>query len=444
MMGSSFFSNEPIVLGYYMAWSKSAYPHTQVPYDKLTHIAHAFVWPNANGSLSTYDYFHYPQLVQAASDNGVKIILSVGGWGNSDGFGPMVADTTARKKFVTDIINFCQTYGYKGIDLDWEYPGSADRANFVSLVQDLRSAISLLEEPLSISIALPSSDWRSGYNISALRDLVDWFGIMTYDFHGSWTNHSGHNSPLYPPSSQVCQDGSLDQSVKYFLQLGVPKSKLIVGMASYGRAFNTGALYQPPSSSQGNGAAVSYTEAMNRITQGWTYHWDDTSKMPYLVNPAQTQLVAFEDTTSFRHKTDYIKANGLRGAKVWALSYDNMPDGHPLMETLYNNLMSTSGIETEPVTSSPEEFGLIQNYPNPFNGQTSIRFMIGAGETDSTVLMRVFDMLGREVTTLVNDNFPTGTYTVNFKPDASMSSGVYHCRLDVDGLSNVKTMMYLK
>jgi chitinase len=444
MMGSSVFADEPIVLGYYMAWSKSVYPHTLIPYDKVTHIAHAFVWPNANGSLSTYDYLHYPQLIQTAGENGVIMILSVGGWGNSDGFGPMVADTSARKRFIADLIAFCQTNGYQGIDLDWEYPGSADRANFVKLVQELRDAISQLDDPMSISIALPSSDWRSGYDIYSLRDLVDWFGIMTYDFHGSWTNHSGHVSPLYPPPSHLCQDGSLDQSVKYYLQHGVPKSKLVVGMATYGRVFNTGGLYQQPTSSDGNGAAVSYTEAINRINQGWTYNWDDTSKMPYLVNPSQTQLVAFEDTVSFRHKTDYIRANGLRGAKVWALSYDMMPDGHPLMETLFNNLNSVTGIRSEPVPSVPGEFGLYQNYPNPFNGQTTIRFAVGSKGDNSPVLMRVFDVLGREVTTLVDERIAGGVYAVNFIPGVSLSSGIYLYRLDIDGKSNVRTMLYLK
>ncbi len=437
-------SAEPIVLGYYMAWSKSSYPHGQVPYGKLTHIAHAFVWPNANGSLSTYDYFHYPQLIQSARDNGVRMIVSVGGWGQSDGFSPMVADTNARKKFAEDLIAFCITHGYEGIDLDWEYPDASDKPNLVKLVQELRAVVSQLEDTMTISIALPSSDWRNGYDIPALRDLVDWFGIMTYDFHGSWTNHSGHNSPLYSPAGNLCQDGSLHQSVNYFLQRGLPKSKLLVGMASYGRVFNTGSLYQPPTSSVNNGAAISYTEAMNRISQGWTYHWDDVSKMPYLVNPAATQLAAFEDTVSFRHKTDYIRANGLRGAKVWALSYDNMPGGHPLMETLYDQLNLTTGVSTDPIQAKPEGYNILQNYPNPFNGQTTIRFIVGSAESLARVALRVYDMLGREVAVLIEGEYTPGTYAVHYSPDASAASGVYMCRLEVEGKWNVKTMMYLK
>jgi chitinase len=435
-------ADDPIVLGYYMAWSKSSFPHTAVPYDQVTHIAHAFVWPRANGTLDTYSYFFYPELVQWARDEDKKMILSIGGWGNSDGFGPMAADEVSRARFVDGITTFCLENGYDGIDLDWEYPGSADRQNFVKLVQELRESFSGQEPPLSISIALPSSDWRNGYDILALRDLVDYFGVMTYDFHGSWTSHSGHNSPLYPPPSHLCQDGSLHQSVNYYLQRGVPATKLVVGGASYGRRFNTADLYQPPTSPTNNGAAVSYADAMKLIDQGWAYHWDDISKAPYLKNPVSTQIVSFDDTVSFRYKAEYIQANNLRGVKVWALGYDFTGNGHPLMETLATHLLSVTEIRNSQQEDTPDNFRLLQNYPNPFNNRTMIKYLIDTYNAEIT--LRVFDMLGRKVTTLVDKRLDAGSYIVEFSPGNSIPSGVYMYRLDVDGHTNVKNMIYLK
>lgn len=442
IMVSASNADDPIVLGYYMAWSKSSFPHTAVSYDQVTHIAHAFVWPRANGTLDTYSYFSYPQLVQRTRDEGKKIILSIGGWGNSDGFGPMAADDAARARFVEEITKFCLENGYDGIDLDWEYPGSADRQNFVKLVQELRKTFSEQEAPLSISIALPSSDWRNGYDIPALRDLVDYFGVMTYDFHGSWSSHSGHNSPLYPPQSHLCQDGSLHQSVNHFLQRGVPESKLVVGAPSYGRRFNTAELYQSPTSSTNNGAAVSYADAIKLLDQGWTYHWDDISKVPYLKNSDNTQIVSFDDTVSYRYKAQYVNDNDLRGIKVWALGYDYSGGGHPLMETLATHLLPVTGVENNQQDEIPGNFGLLQNYPNPFNSRTIITYLID--EHDVNVSLQVFDMLGRKITTLVDNQQNTGKHRVEFSPDNKIPSGVYMYRLKVDGHTSVKNMIYLK
>jgi M6 family metalloprotease-like protein len=76
----------------------------------------------------------------------------------------------------------------------------------------------------------------------------------------------------------------------------------------------------------------------------------------------------------------------------------------------------------EPV---PAEYVLSQNYPNPFNPSTTIRYEIARG---GYVLLRVYDLLGREVATLVNERKPAGTYAVQFNA-SGLASGIYFCRL---------------
>jgi len=95
LMFVSSFSDE-IVVGYYPAWNRSILPADKIEYENLTHIAHSFIWPKANGSLSTYTYFHYNQLNTETHNAGKKIIVSIGGWGQCDGFSPMVASSTAK------------------------------------------------------------------------------------------------------------------------------------------------------------------------------------------------------------------------------------------------------------------------------------------------------------------------------------------------------------
>jgi len=93
----------------------------------------------------------------------------------------------------------------------------------------------------------------------------------------------------------------------------------------------------------------------------------------------------------------------------------------------------------------PEEFSLSQNYPNPFNPTTQIKFSI---PVDSRVELKIYDILGREVATLMNDDLRTGYYTIewNGKNDygVKVSSGVYIYRIVAGKFVQTKKMMMLK
>ncbi len=88
----------------------------------------------------------------------------------------------------------------------------------------------------------------------------------------------------------------------------------------------------------------------------------------------------------------------------------------------------------------PSEFALYQNYPNPFNPETKIRFAVVGN--DFTIL-KVYDILGSEVYTLVNEQLPSGTYTVVFNGE-NLASGVYIYRLISGKYSETKKMVLQK
>lgn len=91
-------------------------------------------------------------------------------------------------------------------------------------------------------------------------------------------------------------------------------------------------------------------------------------------------------------------------------------------------------------TEIPDKFELSQNYPNPFNPVTTIKFGIPRSEV---VKLRVYDMLGREIKTLVNENLSAGNYEYKF--DAStISSGIYFYKLDAGDFSAIKKMVLVK
>jgi hypothetical protein len=91
-------------------------------------------------------------------------------------------------------------------------------------------------------------------------------------------------------------------------------------------------------------------------------------------------------------------------------------------------------------STKPGEFGLDQNYPNPFNPSTEIRFAL---PEDSHVQLKVFNSLGQEVQTLINQMAPAGNHSV--KLDAkNLASGVYFYRIQAGGFTAMKKMMLLK
>lgn len=96
-------------------------------------------------------------------------------------------------------------------------------------------------------------------------------------------------------------------------------------------------------------------------------------------------------------------------------------------------------------TTVPSNFALSQNYPNPFNPETRIKFTIPAIQNliSNVVTLRVFDMLGREVSVLVNESLSPGIYEVTFD-GSKLASGLYFYRLQMDGYSDTKRMALIK
>jgi hypothetical protein len=105
--------------------------------------------------------------------------------------------------------------------------------------------------------------------------------------------------------------------------------------------------------------------------------------------------------------------------------------------------------------SLPEKFSLEQNYPNPFNPSTKIKFTIPSvtlsGVEGSFVTLKVFDVLGNEIATLVNEEKPAGSYEVEFSttggPESSIkhpASGIYFYQLKAGDYLETKKMILMK
>ena len=100
----------------------------------------------------------------------------------------------------------------------------------------------------------------------------------------------------------------------------------------------------------------------------------------------------------------------------------------------------TVGVNASPEALVPGEFSLAQNYPNPFNPSTAINYTIGA---KAHVTLKVYNVIGQEVATLVNESMNPGTYSATFSA-SNFSSGVYFYRLAAGNFIQTNKMVLLK
>jgi hypothetical protein len=124
--------------------------------------------------------------------------------------------------------------------------------------------------------------------------------------------------------------------------------------------------------------------------------------------------------------------------------YDGDDIWSPEVKTLLKNiaLYLLNPVDVKQELTMPDDFKLYQNYPNPFNPSTTLSFVIGHS---SFVSLKVYDVLGNEVATLVNEEKPAGSYKVEFRiENLELSSGIYFYQLIAGSFIETKKMLLLK
>jgi chitinase len=326
-----------VVIGYYASSKKSIFDHTKIKYDYLTHIAHAFTKPDSSGNLIVEPDYLYPDLVAEAHRHGVKIIMSVGGWGNCAGFPGMVASPETRSRFTMQVLDFMNTYHYDGVDIDWEFVSNpVEQRNFVVFIQELSAALRAHQPRLLLTMAAPSGNYSGQWiNYEEVVSSFDFIGCMTYDFHGDWSDHSGHNSPLYSCGNDPC--GSFNDSFLYCISRSIPAEKLLLGLPFYGRSFDCEGPYQKFRVSLDYG----YNEVSGLLDSGWTSLWDDCAQVPMAQKPDKSVFISYDDERSIGLKCRYILEKNAGGVIIWELSQDDLNGQSPLLKVVGETFAKT-------------------------------------------------------------------------------------------------------
>ncbi|AGK52336.1 glycosyl hydrolase family 18 protein [Bacillus sp. 1NLA3E] len=360
-------------VGYYTGWSAySNFQVTDIDASKLTHLNYAFANISSDGQIALGDswvdveksfpgdtsdqpykgnFYQLTKLKQQYPQ--LKTLISVGGWTWSDKFSDVALTEQSRTIFAESCLQFILKYGFDGIDIDWEYPVVGGRIGNINRPEDKQNFTLLLKKIRETLDAQSAKDGKKylltiaggagkGYaantELNLLSSYIDYVQLMTYDIHGSWDLITGMNAQLYmDPDTGFYSEWSVQDAVQTFLNNGVPKNKIIMGIPFYGRSYNqvtnvNNGLYQ---TFTGAGSAISYAELeANYVNKnGFIRYWEPDSKVPWLFNGSQ--FISYDDGESIGYKTSYIKTTGLGGAMMWELSQD---PNKVLVSKIYNDL----------------------------------------------------------------------------------------------------------
>jgi chitinase len=445
VFNNSAFSQKKIV-GYYESWS--GLKISNIEFNNITHVIHAFAWPDTDGSIGMSYKVPDSDLVSAVHKASKKILISFTN-DSTDGFSKILKDSRIRAVFVSNAVKFLSTNNYDGIDFDWEYPTLAQSDSLTELIKELRKKFDLVNTAWQISMAIPPN-WYYGqyYKCENMISYVNWFSVMAYNYHGAWYTHSGHDAPLYESGND--NDGNVSNSIQYWtVTRNIPAAKLLLGVPFYGLEFNSKGLYQPSDTSVHIVPTILYADLIDTVSSGkWIYNWDSVAEVPYYIKNDSTRFITFDDTSSIRLKTEYSISQKLGGIMIWALGFDGLNSSQPLLETISKTIKDnpTAVVSDKKKSINPSLIYLYDNYPNPFNPSTTISWQI---PKESFVTLKIYDVLGHEVATLVNEYQKAGGHSIVFDTqkiagDKQLASGVYIYKLTAGGLASTKKFMLMK
>jgi len=341
-------------------WHSSGFTASTILYDHLTAVVHFDINPNADGSLAVPGGLLEPALIADAHAAGDKVLIDCGGSDSGASYSVMASSPAAMTAFVNNVYTFMATNGYDGLDVDWEFPGSAaDTANLNTLVQKLRAKFNASPAPAPswiISVELPSG-WYFGqwFDVATLAASVDYEDIELYGLYGSWDSHSGHNAPLFLSTLAPPSDGGLDgyDAIQYFEGRGVPASKLQYGMACYGESYASSPTIFASCGGACSTSTVFYSQIPGLIAGGATYHFDASADSPYLTQPG-VGVVSYDDANSTAIKANYVLwTQNLAGVFCWDIYQDWLGGAGPSQQPILNAMWLAAQCATSTPSPSP-------------------------------------------------------------------------------------------
>lgn len=361
----------PVVAGYLASWNTGTRGERIAALDPshLTHVIYAFARVDADGRVSLGDpcadigecppgdtlragsggNFARLRALKARAP-GLRVLVAIGGWTGSAHFSDAALTEDSRRRFAeTAIAALIRPHRglVDGLDIDWEYPVRGglpenvrrpeDRENFTRLVAELRRQLDAEgardgRRYLLTAATSAGPDAVTSLELPRLAQLLDWFNVMTYDYHtGGQRAH--FNAPLHAAPGDPAPDANVHASIERYLGAGVPAGRIVLGIPFFGKAYRVrtaerDGLFQPADSASvqpfGAGGLTwrAIAQALPRSPR-LVRRWQPDARVPWLFDAASRTWITYDDPQSVREKAAYARRRGLRGVMAWELGGDD-------------------------------------------------------------------------------------------------------------------------
>jgi GH18 family chitinase len=284
-----------------------------------SHVAWFTVTSHADGSLDTseVDMDKLARLKERADEHQAKVLITVA---HGSELRPVMPEKDLRARFVDELVEFVDENELAGVDLDWEpfdwanHPNPDDTVGYGKLASDLCPR--LQDKGLLCTTDLYSSSFTGHMIPDELLEHADFFNIMLYDYEGSWSARSAHHAGW-----KDCLAG-----LEYWEnQRGIPRSKIVIGLPAYGRAF--GNTDGPGQSFDGLGSAPEgvwlYSEIMAGLEDGsLEIHEDEDGAYATSTDLDSQETIFFASYGDAEMRSHYAQSAGYLGVMIWEGTMD--------------------------------------------------------------------------------------------------------------------------
>jgi spore germination protein YaaH len=269
-----------------------------------------------------------PRVVATAREKGVKLVPLVMNPGfDQPTIHHIVNVAAVRDRAVESLVSLCRDNRFDGIQFDFENIRVTDRDAFTSFAREAADSLHRIGCSLSAAVVPRSSDfpgptsyhkwifdnWRGAYDYKALADVMDFLSLMTYSQHTRRT-----------PPGPVAGYPWMEGVVKYVLGLGVPPSKLSLGLPSYSEWWYP--TYDAAGGARMAGGGLAYDAALGTLAKNDVKPvWDEREKEAYAFwqDDGIDEFLFLVDSRSFAARLGLVSQYKLRGYSVWVLGMED-------------------------------------------------------------------------------------------------------------------------
>ncbi|KAJ7636708.1 hypothetical protein FB45DRAFT_1056011 [Roridomyces roridus] len=366
-------------IGYYEGWAAArscdAWSPSNINVASLTHVNFAFAYISSSFEvveMTAGDSKLWTETTALKSQNpSLKVFLSIGGWTFNNAptagiFSSLVASEANTNVFIKSVLGVMNTYGFDGIDIDWEYPVAEDRGgakgdkeNYVTFIKAVKAAF--IPFNYELSFTAPTSYWYlQNYDLPGMLadDGADWVNVMTYDLHGVWDSPADYIGSIVLAHTNLTE---IMDAFQLYANVGIDPSKMVMGIGFYGRSFElvsdqcttpgcpfAGAAPAGPCSA--NAGTLMFTEIEDIISSVGTNAlvFDEEAAVKYLVYNEFIDWVSYDDQQTLGMKLQYANSICLIGTMIWSVDQDDT--AYTALSALYGDV--TDNNSTDQITGN--------------------------------------------------------------------------------------------